>query len=165
MPQQKVGGATGCGLSGGQKKRLVVALQLLNLPSVIFLDEANIRLVWRAVVSRVSTHGHLTITCYICPCGRLPWRKIACIAVFSLTPNLVHGRLPGMLWYIDCSRTWLCITMAGLDASASYELLTHLNKLAYSNRTVILTIHQPRLEIFHMFHQLVLLSDGKVRLL
>jgi ABC-type multidrug transport system ATPase subunit len=28
---------------------------------------------------------------------------------------------------------------------------------------VILTIHQPRLEIFHMFHRLVLLSDGKVR--
>ena len=34
-----VGGATGCGLSGGQKKRLVVGLQLLNLPSIIFLDE------------------------------------------------------------------------------------------------------------------------------
>ena len=52
--------------------------------------------------------------------------------------------------------------MLGLDATSSLELLSHLNKLAESNRTVILTIHQPRLEIFHMFHHLVLLSDGKV---
>ena len=52
--------------------------------------------------------------------------------------------------------------IVGLDATASFDLLTHLNKLAGSNRTVILTIHQPRLEIFHMFDHLVLLSDGKV---
>lgn len=50
----------------------------------------------------------------------------------------------------------------GLDAGSSFDLLNHLNKLADSNRTVILTIHQPRLEIFHMFRHLVLLSDGKV---
>ena len=42
------------------------------------------------------------------------------------------------------------------------ELLKHLNRLADSNRTVILTIHQPRLEIFHLFDRLVLISDGKV---
>ncbi len=50
----------------------------------------------------------------------------------------------------------------GLDAAASFELLGHLNKLADSNRAVVLTIHQPRLEIFHMFDRLMLLSDGKV---
>ena len=52
--------------------------------------------------------------------------------------------------------------ITGLDAAASFELLTHLNTLAASNRAVILTIHQPRLEIFHMFDRLVLISDGKV---
>lgn len=50
----------------------------------------------------------------------------------------------------------------GLDATSSMELLVHLNKLATTKRTVVLTIHQPRFEIFHMFHKLVLLSDGKV---
>ena len=39
MSETVVGGATGPGLSGGQKRRLVVALQLLKLPSVVFLDE------------------------------------------------------------------------------------------------------------------------------
>ena len=54
------------------------------------------------------------------------------------------------------------IHATGLDAASSTELLTHLNALAASNRTVVLTIHQPRLEIFHMFHRILVLSDGKV---
>lgn len=34
-----VGGSVGQGLSGGQKRRLCVALQMINLPFVLFLDE------------------------------------------------------------------------------------------------------------------------------
>ena len=34
-----IGGSVGQGLSGGQKRRLCVALQMINLPSVLFLDE------------------------------------------------------------------------------------------------------------------------------
>lgn len=34
-----VGGEVGPGLSGGQKRRLAVALQILKMPSVLYLDE------------------------------------------------------------------------------------------------------------------------------
>ncbi len=51
---------------------------------------------------------------------------------------------------------------SGLDATSSLELLTHLYRVASSNRTVILTIHQPRLEIFHMFDKILLLCQGQV---
>ena len=52
--------------------------------------------------------------------------------------------------------------LSGLDASSSLELLNHLNLVAESGRMVILTIHQPRLEIFHLFHKIILLYDGQV---
>ena len=50
----------------------------------------------------------------------------------------------------------------GLDSASSYELLTYLNRLACSQRTVIMTIHQPRMEIFHMFTRLIMLCEGQV---
>ena len=53
---------------------------------------------------------------------------------------------------------------SGLDASSSLELLNHLNLVAESGRLVILTIHQPRLEIFHLFHKILFLCEGQVPL-
>ena len=82
-------------------------IQSLDIPSLLLLghtctciqginvSECSVN---NIVVSRVSVHGRLIITYYICPCGRLPGRKITCIniVVFSLTPsNSVYGHLPG----------------------------------------------------------------------
>ncbi len=91
----KVGGATSHGLSGGQKRRLCVAIQLMSMPSLIFLDEPT----------------------------------------------------------------------TGLDASSSLELIRYLHNVASSNRAVVLTIHQPRLEIYHMFHKILLLCSGQVMIM
>ena len=88
----KVGRVGGPGLSGGQKRRLSVAVQLLKRPSLLFLDEPT----------------------------------------------------------------------SGLDASSSFELLTYLNHVSASDRTIIVTIHQPRLEIFHLFHKIILLCRGQI---
>ncbi len=52
---------------------------------------------------------------------------------------------------------------SGLDATSSLELLSLLHRISETNRAVILTIHQPRLEIFHMFHKIMLLCQGQVR--
>lgn len=75
-----------------QKRRLAVAIQLLNMPKVIFLDEPT----------------------------------------------------------------------SGLDASSSLEILQHLRCVAMSGRLVVLTIHQPRVEIFHMFDRILFLCQGEV---
>ncbi|TBU07094.1 ABC transporter [Hamiltosporidium magnivora] len=50
---------------------------------------------------------------------------------------------------------------SGLDSSTSFNLLRLLNDLSKShNTTIIFTIHQPSVEIFNTFDQLVLLSDS-----
>jgi ABC-type multidrug transport system ATPase subunit len=87
-----VGGSYGPGLSGGQKRRLAIAIQLLKEPQVLVLDEPT----------------------------------------------------------------------SGLDSNASFDMLTMLNQLTKSRRTIIMTIHQPRLEIFHMFSKIVFLCEGQV---
>eukprot|EP00794_Sanderia_malayensis_P009961 gene9961-10981_t len=51
---------------------------------------------------------------------------------------------------------------SGLDSASSLELLETLYGLTLSGRLVILTIHQPRIEIFHMFDRILFLSNGEV---
>ena len=51
---------------------------------------------------------------------------------------------------------------SGLDATSSMELLQHLKCVSASGRLVVLTIHQPRLEIFNMFDRILLLCQGEV---
>ena len=65
-------------------------------------------------------------------------------------------------YYCNSLMTSLLYHCVGLDSASSYELLTYLNRLADSQRTVIMTIHQPRMEIFHMFTRLIMLCEGQV---
>ncbi|KAF2807683.1 P-loop containing nucleoside triphosphate hydrolase protein [Mytilinidion resinicola] len=48
----------------------------------------------------------------------------------------------------------------GLDATSAFQLVRTLKNLAGKGRTIILTIHQPRSEIWSLFDNLVLLTKG-----
>ena len=50
----------------------------------------------------------------------------------------------------------------GLDATSSLYLVATLKNLANAGRTVIITIHQPRSDIFFLLDGLVLLSGGNI---
>jgi len=76
------------GLSGGQLRRLSIAVELIGNPSVLLLDEPT----------------------------------------------------------------------SGLDSSAAENIMSHLNDLAKSGRTVICTIHQPPSEVWENFDKFLLLS-------
>jgi ABC transport system ATP-binding/permease protein len=78
------------GISGGQRKRVNIAIELLTEPSLLFLDEPT----------------------------------------------------------------------SGLDAKSTLEVMSILRQLASNGKTIIMTIHQPRLEAFEMLDNLILMSKG-----
>ena len=88
-----IGDTTMKGISGGERKRTALAMELVSDPQLLFLDEVT----------------------------------------------------------------------SGLDSFSAFNVCDILKKLAKTqNRTVISTIHQPSSEIFHMFDDLCLLSEGRV---
>jgi energy-coupling factor transporter ATP-binding protein EcfA2 len=48
----------------------------------------------------------------------------------------------------------------GLDATSAFQLVRTLKNLADRGRTIILTIHQPRSEIWNLFDNLIIMSKG-----
>eukprot|EP00117_Sycon_ciliatum_P008487 scpid6940/ scgid11163/ ATP-binding cassette sub-family G member 2 len=92
IEERVVGGTTGGGISGGEKKRLCVAMQLMSMPNIVFLDEPT----------------------------------------------------------------------SGLDSTAAKELLNVLHIISQGNRLVVVSIHQPRPEIYHLFARILFLCKGRV---
>lgn len=86
----RVGNHVHRGLSGGEKRRVSIGVQMLANPSVLFLDEPT----------------------------------------------------------------------TGLDASSAFQLVRTLKNLVAKGRNVVVTIHQPRSEIWGLFDNLIILSKG-----
>jgi ABC-type bacteriocin/lantibiotic exporter with double-glycine peptidase domain len=55
----KVGSATGGGISGGQKRKLMLGVELLALPEILFLDEpTSVRLLLELTLLNCSSLDH-----------------------------------------------------------------------------------------------------------
>lgn len=88
-----VGSVDSKGISGGERKRVALAMEFMPNPSILFLDEPT----------------------------------------------------------------------SGLDTVNAYNVVALLSDLAHrTSRTIIITIHQPPSEVFHMLDDLLLLADGQV---
>jgi ABC-type multidrug transport system ATPase subunit len=85
-----IGGEAVRGISGGQRKRVNIAIELITEPPLLFLDEPT----------------------------------------------------------------------SGLDSTSTLEVMTVLRALADTGKTIIATVHQPRIEAFECFDQLILLTKG-----
>ena len=90
-----VGGATGGGISGGQKRKLALGVEMLAMPAMLLLDEPT----------------------------------------------------------------------SGLDSTSSLDVMNAVRGWCNTQRSAIVTIHQPRKEIFAAFDKLVLLFSGNLSLL
>jgi ABC-type multidrug transport system ATPase subunit len=55
---------------------------------------------------------------------------------------------------------WLDEPTTGLDATSAFHLVTTLEALARKGRTIVMTIHQPRSEIWSLFNRVILLTQG-----
>ncbi|KAK4411692.1 ABC transporter G family member 11 [Sesamum angolense] len=89
----RIGGWHVKGLSGGQKRRVSICIEILTSPKLLFLDEPT----------------------------------------------------------------------SGLDSAASYHVMNRIIKVAQQDkRTIIASIHQPSGEVFELFHNLCLLSSGRM---
>ncbi|XP_064623528.1 ATP-binding cassette sub-family G member 5-like [Lineus longissimus] len=92
VADSRIGGVISRGISGGEKRRVTIAAQLLQDPRILLLDEPT----------------------------------------------------------------------SGLDSFTAHHLVHRLSSLAKKNKIVLMTIHQPRSDIFKLIDQVVILSMGKV---
>ncbi|KAF2272145.1 ABC transporter-like protein [Westerdykella ornata] len=58
------------------------------------------------------------------------------------------------------SLLWLDEPTTGLDSTSAYQVIRTLRSLARKGRTIIVTIHQPRSEIWDLFDNVILMTKG-----
>lgn len=115
----RVGNTYVRGVSGGERRRVSIGVQLLWNPG-----EG-----WK-------------------PDGRGP-EIASCLPDIGLT---VHAMSPGILILDEPT--------SGLDSFTAHNLVRTLSRLAKGNRLVLISLHQPRSDIFRLFDLVLLMTSG-----
>lgn len=142
------------GLSGGEKKRLSIACELIGSPKLLFLDEPTSGLdsfqaekVRQHFVKLCSMQVQVQVLV-------LAWALCACMG------NLVHVELcvSACNMHLRC----YCLALQAIaDVGCTMQVVATLKQLAEEGHTVVCSIHQPRSSIYAMFDDLMLLSEGR----
>ena len=95
--------------------------------------------------------------------------KLAAVGLDAPTADLYPSELSGgMQKRVGLARAIACEPKllfldeptTGLDSSTAMELVQTLVSIAENGQTVLLSIHQPRRDIFEMFHRIIVLCKG-----
>lgn len=135
-----IGSASVRGVSGGERKRANIGVELIKNPSALFLDEPTSGLDSFQVGVRRERQAR----------GAQEHAPRAAISLAE--PALLRGT----------RRVHRCRTRPLLcGPPQAQSVMTCMGRLAANGRTVVASIHQPRSSIYALFDQLYLISEGR----
>ena len=132
------------GISGGQKKRVNIGMELAAVPSVLFCKLLIISHALDKIISSFIWCVYMYEMQWMSPQVDVSFKEFF---VTRLVKNNVHENTK-MIRRI-------------VDSSTSKEIIEILKSIAVNQHlTIVTVIHQPRYEIFTMFHKVMLLGKG-----
>lgn len=138
------------GVSGGERRRVSIAVQLLWNPGEFQIHQVK----WHGL--GVVLKKSVDLSSNFFPDNK---REDCGLSLCIQYP------LPELSTSLDITYLVLGILIldeptSGLDSFTAHNLVITLSRLARGNRLVLLSVHQPRSDIFQLFDLVVLLSSG-----